>query len=161
MSSSIAHSISFNIQRIRSYAGALGPAQRLPMWPIGGANSQSTSSFLKNSWREVRAEGERAMLRIYIHDEVPVTSFVLEGKLVGPWVEELEKGWESALAAYPSRMMLVDLADVSFIDSKGQALLARMRQKGARLLSTGVLINAIVAEIDAEQRNRQPHGVNN
>jgi anti-anti-sigma regulatory factor len=95
------------------------------------------------------------MLRIYIHDEVPVTSFVLEGKLVGPWVEELEKGWESALAAHPSRMMLVDLADVSFIDSKGQALLARMRQMGARLLSTGVLINAIVAEIDAAQRIRQ------
>jgi anti-anti-sigma regulatory factor len=92
------------------------------------------------------------MLRIYIHDEVPVTSFVLEGKLVGPWVEELEKGWESALAANPSRMMLVDLADVSFIDSEGRALLARMRQKGARLLSTGVLINAIVDEIDAQQR---------
>jgi hypothetical protein len=50
--------------------------------------------------------------------------------------------------------MLVDLADVSFVDSEGRALLARMRQKGARLLSTGVLINAIVAEIDAEQRNR-------
>jgi hypothetical protein len=43
------------------------------------------------------------MLRIYIHDEVPVTSFVLEGKLVGPWVEELEKGWKIALAANPSR----------------------------------------------------------
>jgi anti-anti-sigma regulatory factor len=100
------------------------------------------------------------MLRIYIHDEVPVTSFVLEGKLVGPWVKELKKGWESALAANPSRMMLVDLADVSFIDSKGQALLARMRQKGVRLLSTGVLINAIVAEIDAQQRNRRSHDVN-
>ena len=100
------------------------------------------------------------MLRIYIHDEVPVTSFVLEGKLVGPWVEELEKGWEIALAANPSRMMLVDLADVSFIDSEGRALLSRMRQKGVRLLSTGILIDAIVAEIDAEQRNRQPHGVN-
>ena len=35
------------------------------------------------------------MLRIYIHDEVPVTSFVVEGKLVGPWVKELEKCWES------------------------------------------------------------------
>ena len=97
------------------------------------------------------------MLRIYIHAQVPVTSFVLEGKLVGPWVEELEKGWESALAANPSRMMLVDLAHVSFIDSEGRALLARMRQKGARLLSMGVLINAIVAEIDAEQRNQQSH----
>ena len=100
------------------------------------------------------------MLRIYIHDEVPVTSFVLEGKLVGLWVEELEKGWESALAANPSRMMLVDLADVSFIDDEGRALLARMRRKGVRLLSSGVLINAIVAEIDAQQRNHQSHDAN-
>lgn len=93
------------------------------------------------------------MLRIYIHDEVPVTSFVLEGKLVGPWVKELEKYW-SALATNASRTILVDLADVSFIDSEGRALLGRMRRKGVRLLSAGVLIDAIVAEIDAEQRNR-------
>ena len=96
------------------------------------------------------------MLRIYIHDEVPVTSFVLEGKLIGPWVKELEKYWESMVATKASRTMLVDLADVSFIDSEGRALLARMRQKGVRLLSTGVLINAIVAEIDAEQRKNSP-----
>jgi ABC-type transporter Mla MlaB component len=92
------------------------------------------------------------MLRIFIHDQVPVTSFVLEGKLIGPWVKELEKYWESMEATNASRTMLVDLADVSFIDAEGRALLARMRQKGVRLLSTGVLINAIVAEIDAEQR---------
>ena len=93
------------------------------------------------------------MLRIYIHDQVPVTSFVLEGKLVGPWVQELEKQWELAVAANSSRTMLVDLADVSFIDAGGRALLARMRQKGVRLLSAGILINAIVAEIDTQQRN--------
>ena len=100
------------------------------------------------------------MLRIYIHDQMPVTSFVLEGKLVGPWVKELEKHWESALAAGSSRTMLVDLADVSFIDAEGRALLGRMRQKGVRLLSAGVLINAIVAEIDAQQRNSQSKDVN-
>lgn len=94
------------------------------------------------------------MLRIYIHDQVPVTSFVLEGKLVGQWVYELEKCWLSALVAHPSRTVLVDLADVSFIDHEGRALLGRMRQKGARLLSTGVLINAIVDQIDSEQRKR-------
>ena len=90
------------------------------------------------------------MLRIYIHDQVPVTSFVLEGKLVGPWVKELEKHWESAFAANASRTMLVDLADVSFIDSEGRALLGRMRGKGVRLLSTGILIDQIVADIDAQ-----------
>ena len=92
------------------------------------------------------------MLRIYIHDDVPVTSFVLQGKLVGAWVTELEKCWYGAWATNPSRTMLVDLADVNFIDAEGRALLTRMRAKGARLLSAGVLINAIVDEIDAEHR---------
>ena len=92
------------------------------------------------------------MLRIYVHDEMPLTSFVLEGKLVGPWVTELEKCWLSALVSNTSRTMLVDLTDVSFIDAEGRALLARMRQKGVRLLSTGILINAFVDEINTEQR---------
>ena len=91
------------------------------------------------------------MLRIYIHDEVPETSFVVEGKLVGPWVKELERCWESVVVAYPSRSMRVDLAHVTFIDSEGRALLTRMSRKGVKLLSAGVLMNAIVAEIEAEQ----------
>jgi hypothetical protein len=91
------------------------------------------------------------MLRIYIHDELPVTSFVVEGKLVGPWVHELEKCWERIVAIHPCRSMLVDLAHVTFIDAEGRTLLTRMREKGVRLLSTGVLINAIVADIEAQQ----------
>lgn len=91
------------------------------------------------------------MLRITIHNEAQVTSFVVEGKLVGPWVEELEKCWKSELAADPSGAMLVNLAAVTFIDSAGRSLLSRMRRQGARLLSDGILINAIVAEIEAEE----------
>ncbi|MBX3276840.1 MAG: hypothetical protein KF868_02445 [Acidobacteria bacterium] len=91
------------------------------------------------------------MLRITVHDEGKATSFVVEGKLVGPWVEELEKCWKSGLAADPSGAMVVNLEAVTFIDSAGRALLAGMRRQGARLLSTGVLINAIVAEIEAEE----------
>ena len=95
------------------------------------------------------------MLRVYVHDEVPVTSLVVEGKLVGPRVEELDKCWESAVAANPRRSMLVDLAHVTFIDSEGRALLARMRRKGVKLLSSGVLINSIVADIEAQRRSKR------
>ena len=102
------------------------------------------------------------MLRITTHDLPPVTSFVLEGQLVGPWVKELEKCWEHALAADPSRAVLVNMAAVTFIDCAGRELLSRIRRQGARLLSDGVLINAIVAEIEAEepkttQRNNGYH----
>lgn len=66
------------------------------------------------------------MLRIYVHDQIPVTSVALEGKLVGPRVEELEQYWEIALVAHPGRIMSVDLAAVTLIDNDGRALLARM-----------------------------------
>jgi anti-anti-sigma regulatory factor len=90
------------------------------------------------------------MLRITIHDHAPMTSFVLEGKLIGPWVTELEKCWARA-AADPATPMLVDLAAVTFVDAAGCALLTRMRRQGVRLLSHGVLIDAIVAKIEAEE----------
>lgn len=93
------------------------------------------------------------MLRIYVHDEVPVTSLVVEGKLVGPCVEELDKCWEGVVAAHPRRSMLVDLAQVTFIDSEGRALLTRMRRKGVKLLTAGVLINSIIADIEAQASN--------
>jgi hypothetical protein len=101
------------------------------------------------------AKRRTLMLRIYIHDDVPVTSFVLEGKLIGPWVKELEKYWQSAVATNPSRMMLVDLADVTFVDQPGRDLLKEMRHQGVRLLSHGVLIDAIVAGIEADQTTRE------
>jgi hypothetical protein len=91
------------------------------------------------------------MLRIYIHDKVPITSIVVEGKLIGPWVQELERCWETVVAAHPRKSMVVDLVQVTFIDSDGRALLTRMRRKGAKLLSAGVLINSIVADIEAQQ----------
>ena len=98
------------------------------------------------------------MLRITIHDKPRVTSFVIEGKLVGPWVEELEKCWESVLAAEPSSTMLVNLTAVTFIDHEGRELLTRMWRQGVRLLSAGCLINAIVAEIEAEVEQENNHG---
>src|SRR5689334_5539892 len=91
------------------------------------------------------------MLRITIYDQPLVTSFVIEGKLVGPWVKEMEKCWDSALAADPSKALLVNLAAVTFVDAEGRTLLTRMRRQGVKLLSRGVLINTILAEIEAEE----------
>ena len=91
------------------------------------------------------------MLRIYIHEDQPVTSFVLEGKLVGPWVKELERNWEIVSARNPEKPMVLNLADVTFIDLEGRALLRRMRRKCVKLLSHGVLIDALIAEIEAEE----------
>ena len=95
------------------------------------------------------------MLRITTYSEMQVTSFVVEGKLVGPWVKELEKCWESLLATEPSLAMVVNVAEVTFIDSEGRELLTRMRRQGAMLVSAGCLMNAIVVEIEAEVKKEE------
>jgi len=48
------------------------------------------------------------MLRITILNEDATTRFVVEGKLAGPWVEELEKRWQAASAAEPGRPLVCE-----------------------------------------------------
>jgi len=102
--------------------------------------------------REERTE----MLRIHIHQRDGGMTFTLEGRLIGPWVKELEKCWQDAISAEPQSSILVNLACVSFVDSEGKELLTRMRRRGVGLASSGVLMNAIVDEIEHETRKRSP-----
>ena len=48
---------------------------------------------------------------------------VLEGKLVGPWVAELEV---AAKAAAEGRILSLDMAGVQFVDPAGLALLRKL-----------------------------------
>lgn len=69
----------------------------------------------------------------------------LEGKLAGPWVQELEHCWrETANSDRPVRVMV---CAVTFIDDKGKSLLAEMHQHGAELVAEGCMNSAIVEEI--------------
>ena len=88
------------------------------------------------------------MFRIHINDSEEATTFMLEGRLVGAWVKELESCLQGALAAEPRRSIVVNLADVSFVDADGIDLLTRMRRQGVRLASTGIMMNAIVEAIE-------------
>ena len=78
---------------------------------------------------------------------VPVSlSIILEGKLVGPWVEELNSYWRQMSVNQPSGTM-IDLTGVTFIDANGKALLTKLWQQGAELRAAGCLTRSIVEEI--------------
>jgi hypothetical protein len=83
------------------------------------------------------------MLRITIHNQEAETKFVVEGRLAGPWVAELERCWQSAISAQPCSPILVDLTAVSYVDVEGKELLTRMRRNGAEVMVTGLLNKAI------------------
>jgi outer membrane protein len=84
------------------------------------------------------------MLRITIEESAKVSTFKLEGKLTGPWVNELEQAW---MAAPSGPAVIIDLADVTFIDYAGRSLLARMHESGAKLIAHSPMNRSIVDEI--------------
>jgi len=87
------------------------------------------------------------MLRITVQESAQVSTFKLEGKLTGPWVRELEQSWTAAAISDPKRALVVDLADVSFIDFAGKQLLARMHASGAKLIARSCMNCAIIEDI--------------
>jgi hypothetical protein len=94
------------------------------------------------------------MLKITVQSEARGLVFVLEGKLAGPWVKELELCWRSAAGTQQSRPMRVDLSAVTFIDAEGKALLGQRYREGAELVASGCLNKCIVEGImQSEEKN--------
>jgi len=72
------------------------------------------------------------MLRITTFDSGNhVVTLQLEGRLVGPWVDELRSACEPILQK--GRMLKLDLLRVGFADAQGLELLAQLRKRGAAL----------------------------
>lgn len=95
------------------------------------------------------------MLKITEQRGVDVDSLtlVLEGRLAGPWVEELRASWQ-ALSANEHHHVVINLADVTYIDAQGKTLLACLWRQGAELRASGCLTKCIVEEI----RRNEPGG---
>ncbi len=71
----------------------------------------------------------------------------LEGKLAGPWVDELEQCWKRTTIAHPDSPLQVDLVSVSFVSADGKQLLQKMHGAGTELCGSGAFAKAIVEEI--------------
>ncbi len=90
------------------------------------------------------------MLKITIDIEVKRATLKLEGRLAGPWVEELRDSWQRAES--DGRRISVVLKQVTFIDDAGRQLLAEMHRRGAVLAAEGCMTKAIVDEITGGEK---------
>jgi anti-anti-sigma regulatory factor len=84
--------------------------------------------------------------------EPDAITLLLEGRLVGPWVEELNVYYSTISVGEPRRTT-IDLTGVTFIDDNGKDLLARLWQQGAGLRAAGCLTRCIVEEITGMRRS--------
>lgn len=73
-------------------------------------------------------------------------SLVLEGRLAGPWVEELRTYCRRVLGTQ-QRCTMIDLTGVTFVDAEGKTLLAQLWQQGVELRASGCLIRCLVEDI--------------
>ncbi len=78
--------------------------------------------------------GERAVLTV-------------EGRLAGPWVDELARVWSAVAEEHAATTITVRLAAVTFVDAAGKALCRQIHAAGATLEASGCMTRALVDEI--------------
>jgi anti-anti-sigma regulatory factor len=87
------------------------------------------------------------VLRITVMDRTTDSKWILQGRLVGPWVSELRTAWTRARKSQDKRACIIDLNDVTFIDKSGERLLRAMSNKGAQLVAEGLYIKHVLEQL--------------
>lgn len=87
------------------------------------------------------------MLRISIEQEHDAVFFVLEGRLVGPWVDELRAVWMQHTAPERKPRLIVDLCGLTAMDTAGRDLLEELLQRGAAIRCSDVMNQYLVDQM--------------
>jgi anti-anti-sigma regulatory factor len=68
------------------------------------------------------------MLRISVEPANGLVTIRLEGRVVGPWVDECDRAWRSVQADLGRKKVRLDLREVQFMDDRGTGLLREIRK---------------------------------
>lgn len=88
------------------------------------------------------------MLRITVQQSRQKVTIKLEGRMVGPWVEELRRTWISLAPSVGSKVLRIDLCEVTFVDRPGKQLLREICIAGARFRADTAMTKYLVGEIE-------------
>jgi anti-anti-sigma regulatory factor len=87
------------------------------------------------------------MLKITIMETTSEMRWIVQGRLIGPWVSELRTAWKRAYKSQDKRACIIDLNDVTFIDKSGERLLRAMSKKGAQLIASGIYTKHVLEKV--------------
>ena len=88
------------------------------------------------------------MLRVTTRINSGTTCLVVEGRLAGACVGELERCWRATASKESSSSILVDLSSVTSVDMIGKELLRDMHEQGIRFTAAGLLAKCLLEELD-------------
>jgi anti-anti-sigma regulatory factor len=98
------------------------------------------------------------MLRITLVRNGEPLVLKLEGRLVGPWIQELERSWNEIRREGVTPSVVVDLSDLTFLSPEGKQLLKTMFEQGANLQSRSLMTRFIIGQIKKPANGKPKHG---
>jgi anti-anti-sigma regulatory factor len=90
------------------------------------------------------------MLRITVTNGPAEQRWILQGRLIAPWIGELESSWKESLSRHHPQRCVVDLTEVTLIDERGEKLLEAMKRAGAEFIACGVYVKHVLEVIDSQ-----------
>lgn len=89
------------------------------------------------------------MLRITIESEgVAVPKLILEGRIAGPWVDELDRVWADASSKLAGKKIEIDVRNVTYANAAGKEVLRKIvTETHAELLTGGLSTQDLADEV--------------
>ncbi len=84
------------------------------------------------------------MLKITIANTARQERWILQGRLIAPWVNELKASWKRAHRTAHGRTCIVNLDEVTFIDKSGERMLRSMSNEGAQFVARDVYVKDVL-----------------
>jgi hypothetical protein len=92
------------------------------------------------------------MLRITITNTATEEKWILYGRLVAPWVDELKASWKRARRTAERRRCIVNLDEVTFIDKCGERMLRSMSNQGAQFVASDVYVKHVLDRLKGKSK---------
>ena len=94
------------------------------------------------------------MLRITVEENAVAIALKLEGRLAGPWVDELNHLWGQTAPGLKGRKLFLDLRGTTYADGGGiRVLKAIYSQTGAEILAGTPWTQYLADEVTTTQKN--------
>jgi anti-anti-sigma regulatory factor len=87
------------------------------------------------------------MFKISTVDTRSKRTLVVEGTLIGPWVDELRTTWVGASQTPGERKLVIDLSNVTAMSRKGEDVIFDLMKEGAKFSSSDVLTRYMLKQL--------------
>lgn len=99
------------------------------------------------------------MMKITFCNSSETAALKVEGKLAGPWVDELEKTWRAVAPTLIAEHLQVDLCAVTYVDAGGKHLLKEMHKAGVDLVGDGIMTRYIIEKIKNDSNGHKSKSI--